>query len=101
MFCQEAAVAFTRRCVPFTDVCLRGFCWFCIDFVYALLASRYIIRFSPSLCSLYLEEMLCLLCSGCEIFLILLKTLNCLTTLIKGRMQSKIVALKPFTVRTC
>jgi hypothetical protein len=55
MFCQEVVVVFMHRCVTFIDVFLREFSCSCIDFVYALLACRYIIKCSP-LRSLYFEK---------------------------------------------
>jgi hypothetical protein len=63
MFCQEIVIVFTNKCVPFAGV-FGGFPCSCIDLVYALLACTYIINSSPSLCSLYLGEVLCLLYSG-------------------------------------
>jgi hypothetical protein len=49
-------------CVSSVDVLLWGSSWSCID-ACVLLACRYVTAFSPVLCSLYLEEVLCLICA--------------------------------------
>jgi hypothetical protein len=54
------------RCVSSTDVLLWCSSWSCIDAVCVLLASRHMIAFYPSLFSLYLGQVLCLVCSGCK-----------------------------------
>jgi hypothetical protein len=55
MFCLDVVVV--CRCVSSTDVFLWGSSWSCID-VCVLLACRYMIAFSPCMCSLYLREVL-------------------------------------------
>jgi hypothetical protein len=64
MFCLDVVVLCRR--VSSTDVFLWGSTWSCIDVVCVLLACRYMIAFSPCLCSLYLEEGLCLVRCGCK-----------------------------------
>jgi hypothetical protein len=54
------------RCVCYTDVFLWGSSWSCIVALCVLLSCRYMITFSSCLCSLYLGEVLCLACGGCE-----------------------------------
>jgi hypothetical protein len=55
------------RCVSSTNIFIWGCSWSCINVyvVCVLLACRYMI-FSPCLYSLYLGEVLCLVCGACE-----------------------------------
>jgi hypothetical protein len=64
MFCLDVVVE--HRCVPSIDVFLRGSSWSFIDVVCVLLARRYETAFSLCLHSLFLGEVLCLVCGGCE-----------------------------------
>jgi hypothetical protein len=52
--------------VSYTDVFLWGSSRSFIDVIYVLLACRYMIASAPCLCSLYLGEVLCLMCGDCE-----------------------------------
>jgi hypothetical protein len=62
MFCMDIMLCV---CVSSIDVFLWGSCWSCNDVVYVLLACRCVIMYSP-LYSLYLGDVLCLVCGDCE-----------------------------------
>jgi hypothetical protein len=66
MLYLDVRVIVVSGCVSSTDVFLWGSSWSCTDVVCILLACRYTIACSPCLCSLCLEEILCLVCGGCE-----------------------------------
>jgi hypothetical protein len=68
MFCLDVAVA--CRFVSSTNVFLWGSSWSCVDVIHVLLVCRYMTAFSPCFCSLYLGEVLCIVCDGCETELI-------------------------------
>lgn len=62
MFCLVVVVVCRRLSFIWASA------WSCIDVACVLLASRYMIAFSPCLCSLYLREVLCPARGACQAF---------------------------------
>lgn len=62
MFCLVVVVVWRRVSFIWPSA------WPCIDVGCVLLASRYMIAVSLCLCSLYLREVLCPACGGCQAF---------------------------------